>query len=554
MLIPAAYVPTTTTTTTTIFGADNVDCEEKQDACTAACETKFFRNYKVIAPKEAKGKACVGATDCQPGDGACPLPTTTTTTTTVTTTITVTTVTTTRTGTTTTATTVTVEQLPTIAEALASAGQTNTLVSLLSGASLLGPLNNPGQMTIFAPTDAAFSPAVTTLYGSMSVAEQAAVLKYHVLTSKALQLSDFKQNEVLSTMGSASSFSLLNVGQGPDGWSIYTESEKVIEIVQTPKAVQCSNGVIHFLRKVMLPKSVLRTTVAETTVTTVATDAPSTSTIVELAVATPALSTLVAAVTAGDLVGTLSSVGPFTVFAPTNDAFNALPAGEVTRLLLAENKAELVAILTYHVVVGTTFAGDLTDGETLTTVEGTSLKVTISGSNVYINGAKVAIADIGASNGVVHMIDGVLMPTASSGGDGGGVDAATAATDASTTTTVQTPNVTTAAPDASAEKSSASKTVMYAAVGGGGVVLLVLVVVLAFCVCKMRNNNGGGVTGSNIAQAFRNPMYEMNNPTNSAAGSSNTFVGNNPNYADLPAAASNSVAYADVSGYDMSEA
>lgn len=449
------------------------------------------------------------------------------------------------------------EQLPTIAEALASAGQTNTLVSLLSGASLLGPLNNPGQMTIFAPTDAAFSSAVTTLYGSMSAAEQAAVLKYHVLTSKALQRSDFKQNEVLSTMGSASSFSLLNVGQGPDGWSIYTESKKVIEVVQTPKAIQCSNGVIHFIRKVMLPKSVLRTTVAETTtVTNVATDAPSTSTIVELAVATPALSTLVAAVTAGDLVGTLSSVGPFTVFAPANDAFNALPAGEVTRLLLAENKAELVAILTYHVVVGTTFAGDLTDGETLTTVEGTSQKVTISGSNVYINGAKVTIADIGASNGVVHMIDGVLVPTTSSGGDGGDVDATTAttaATDVSTTTTVQTPNVTTAAPDASADKSSNSKTAMYAAVGGGGVVLLVLVVVLVFCVCKMRNNNGGGVAGSNIAQAFRNPMYEMNNPTNSAAGSSNTLVGNNPNYADLPAAASNGVAYADVSGYGMSE-
>merc|ERR1711865_925142 len=104
-----------------------------------------------------------------------------------------------------------------------------------------------------------------------------------------------------------------------------------------------------------------------------------------------------------------------------------------------------------------------------------------------------------------------------------------------------------AAPDASADKSSNSKTVIYAAVG---VVLLVLVVVLAFCICKMRNNNGGG---SNIAQAFRNPMYDMNNPTNSAAGSSNTFVGN-ANYADLPAAASNSVAYADVSGYDMSEA
>ena len=136
---------------------------------------------------------------------------------------------------------------------------------------------------------------------------------------------------------------------------------------------------------------------------------PRGKTIVDLAVATPDLSTLVTALKAGSLVATLSGPGPFTVFAPTNEAFAALPAGEVASLLKPDNKAKLDDILTYHVVSGAVRASELKDGERLKTVEGKYLTVRVDGSTVLINSAKVTIGDVTASNGVVHIIDGVLM-------------------------------------------------------------------------------------------------------------------------------------------------
>lgn len=133
--------------------------------------------------------------------------------------------------------------------------------------------------------------------------------------------------------------------------------------------------------------------------------------IVTTAVNTPALSTLVAAVTAADLVATLQGPGPFTVFAPVNDAFAALPAGTVETLLLPENIADLQAILTYHVVPGAIMASELTDGMVLETVNGESITINVSPAGVSINGsANVAMADIETSNGIVHVIDAVLLP------------------------------------------------------------------------------------------------------------------------------------------------
>lgn len=145
-----------------------------------------------------------------------------------------------------------------------------------------------------------------------------------------------------------------------------------------------------------------------------ATKKPS-SNIVELAVATPDLSTLVAAVKAASLVDTLSGTGPFTVFAPTNTAFAALPAGTLDTLLLPENKATLSGILTYHVVSGKVMAKDLSNGQVIKTVNGAELKVEIMDGKVMLVDAKggkasVAKADIEASNGVVHVIDAVVLP------------------------------------------------------------------------------------------------------------------------------------------------
>merc|ERR1711990_130209 len=134
--------------------------------------------------------------------------------------------------------------------------------------------------------------------------------------------------------------------------------------------------------------------------------------IVELAQATDDLSTLVQAVVAGDLVDTLKSTGPFTVFAPTNDAFDALPAGLLDLLLKPVNKADLVGVLTYHVVSGLAVASsELTNGQSIETVQGKDVTVTINPSGVFINTeSQVVTPDVEATNGIVHIVNKVLVP------------------------------------------------------------------------------------------------------------------------------------------------
>lgn len=135
-----------------------------------------------------------------------------------------------------------------------------------------------------------------------------------------------------------------------------------------------------------------------------------TKNIVENAIASPDHSTLVAAVQAAELAGTLSGAGPFTVFAPTNAAFEKLPAGTVDNLLKAENKQQLTNVLTYHVVPGTYMAADLKNGQKLKTVQGAELTVMMKDGKVMIDGATVATPDVTSSNGVIHVIDAVVMP------------------------------------------------------------------------------------------------------------------------------------------------
>ena len=132
--------------------------------------------------------------------------------------------------------------------------------------------------------------------------------------------------------------------------------------------------------------------------------------IVGLAVGNENLSTLVAAVKAGGLVETLQGDGPFTVFAPTDEAFAALPEGTLEMLLKPENKDKLVSILTYHVVAGKVMSTDLSNGQKAKTVQGEDVNVSISYGNVKISGAKVVAADVKAKNGVVHVIDKVILP------------------------------------------------------------------------------------------------------------------------------------------------
>lgn len=132
--------------------------------------------------------------------------------------------------------------------------------------------------------------------------------------------------------------------------------------------------------------------------------------IVENASGSSEHTTLVAAVTQAGLVETLSGAGPFTVFAPTNASFDALPAGAVENLMKDENKAKLSNVLTYHVVPGALKAADLQDGQKLKTVQGEELTVMIKDGKVMIGGAEVTTADVVSSNGVTHVINKVLMP------------------------------------------------------------------------------------------------------------------------------------------------
>jgi len=132
--------------------------------------------------------------------------------------------------------------------------------------------------------------------------------------------------------------------------------------------------------------------------------------IVALASGTPELSTLVSAVQAAELVETLQGEGPFTVFAPTNDAFAAVGQETLDELLAPEGKQQLTDILTYHVVPGELKAADLQDGQELETVQGGTLQVSVDGDTVRVGDATVAMADVEATNGVVHVIDAVLMP------------------------------------------------------------------------------------------------------------------------------------------------
>lgn len=132
--------------------------------------------------------------------------------------------------------------------------------------------------------------------------------------------------------------------------------------------------------------------------------------IVQTAIENGSFKTLVAAVTAAELVETLSGTGPFTVFAPIDNAFAALPEGTVASLVLPENKAKLQGILTYHVVAGKVMAGDLSDGMVATTANGGTITIHLKDGKVLVNDAEVVMADVATDNGVIHVINKVLLP------------------------------------------------------------------------------------------------------------------------------------------------
>ena len=173
-----------------------------------------------------------------------------------------------------------------------------------------------------------------------------------------------------------------------------------------------SFALVGFVTLAVVSCSAPKEEVVEETVDSVAVAAPveAPKTVVDIAVGSADHTTLVTAVTSAGLVETLSGTGPFTIFAPTNAAFAALPAGTVETLLKPESKDKLTSVLTYHVVAGNVMAADLTDGQKVKTLNGQELTVAIKDGVVTINGAKVTAADLAGSNGVIHVVDAVLLP------------------------------------------------------------------------------------------------------------------------------------------------
>jgi uncharacterized surface protein with fasciclin (FAS1) repeats len=159
----------------------------------------------------------------------------------------------------------------------------------------------------------------------------------------------------------------------------------------------------------MFRKTTLALTTAASMIASTAFAGGHTKDIVDTAVEAGNFTTLVAAVEAADLVETLKSEGPFTVFAPTDDAFAALPEGTVEELLMPENKDQLTSILTYHVVPGKVMSTDLSDDMEAETVQGDTVTIDLD-DGVMVDGANVTTADIETSNGVIHVIDAVIMP------------------------------------------------------------------------------------------------------------------------------------------------
>merc|ERR1719199_205936 len=260
----------------------------------------------------------------------------------------------------------------------------STLVTAVSAGGLVKTLESPGPFTVFAPTNEAFSalPAgvVANLLKPENKAQLTDVLTYHVVAGAAVHAKDLKDGQVIKTVEGKTLLATVN------------KTGMFINDAQVTTAnVDASNGVVHIVDAVLLPAAKAPTPAP----------APAGKTIVDLAVATPDLSTLVTALKAGGLVDTLSGAGPFTVFAPTNEAFAALPKQLLDYLLDPKHKAQLVDVLTYHVASGSVHAKDLKNDEKIKTVEGKDVEARLYDSKVFINQAQVTTADV----------DAVLIPT-----------------------------------------------------------------------------------------------------------------------------------------------
>jgi len=323
-----------------------------------------------------------------------------------------------------------ISEKPDVVETAVAAGNFTILVELIQAAELVDVLKGEGPFTVFAPTDEAFAAVPAEILTALAEDPEMlrSVLLYHVVPGRlvAALISDGK--EVETAQGESVRFSFA------DG------VKKVNEATIVARDIQASNGVIHAIDSVILPPSVAAAlsdllpagaaeaaatpepteeaaeeTAVEAAATPEATPEPveeaaeELADIVDTAVAAGQFTTLAAALTEAGLVDALRGPGPFTVFAPTDDAFAALPQ-ETLDAVLADPQGLLTQILLYHVVAGKLMAADLVDGQEIATLQGAPLTISLSDEGAMVNDATIIATDIEASNGVIHVIDAVLVP------------------------------------------------------------------------------------------------------------------------------------------------
>lgn len=270
-------------------------------------------------------------------------------------------------------------------------GRFTTLVAAVDAAGLVDTLKSEGPFTVFAPTDDAFAAAFEAL--GIAPADLLAdtetltsILLYHVVAGKAMAADVVGLDSVTPVQGEDISIKV------EDGSVFLNDS---VEVIITD--IEASNGVIHVIDAVLMPPSMMPA------------EEMHANSIVDIAVNDGRFNTLVAAVTAAGLADTLATGGPFTVFAPTDDAFAALPEGTVEALL--GDIPALTDILLYHVVSGQAYAADVVNLSSVETLNGLPVSIEVSDDGVKLNGnSMVVITDIQADNGVIHVIDTVLLP------------------------------------------------------------------------------------------------------------------------------------------------
>lgn len=268
-----------------------------------------------------------------------------------------------------------------IVDTAVAAGQFNTLATALKAAGLVETLQGPGPFTVFAPTDAAFAKlpkgTIEGLLDPKTKSTLSSILTYHVVPGSVKAEQVLKLKTAPTVNGQR-----IDIAVDDNGVSI--EGVRV-----TKTDIVCSNGVIHVIDAVLMPE---------------------TKTIVGVANSAGSFKTLLAAATAAGLVPALEGEGPFTILAPTDEAFAKLPAGTVETLIKPENKEKLASILKYHVIPGRFYADQVLKLEKAPTLLGREVAIKVEGRKVMVGGATVTKTDIEAKNGVVHVIDSVILP------------------------------------------------------------------------------------------------------------------------------------------------